>query len=160
MMTPVEIAALPAPNVIARLSVRDVIALTLYGEARGEGPEGRIAVANVLRNRLSRRHLGQTYRGVCLMPFQFSCWLEVGGATNYGVLIDTARLLIGGQASGPVLKECQWIADGLLSDSFVDNTHGATHYLTTNLYATRPPSWAAKARVLAQIGNHVFFRVE
>ena len=157
-MTAAELAALPPQDVIARLNTRDVIALTLFGEARGEGPEGRIAVANVLRNRLETKRFGPTLRTVCLQPHQFSCWITAGGATNFAVLIDTARLIIGGHRPGPVLRECQWIADGLMLDSFVDNTKGATHYLTTHLYATDPPSWAVNQRVLVQISNHVFLR--
>lgn len=159
-MTPIELAAIAPPEVVARLTERDVVALTLFGEARGEDPGGRIAIANVIRNRATTgRFGGPTFRGVCLHPLQFSCWTELGGASNYHVLIDTARLIIAGTAAGPVLRECQWIADGLIANSFVDSVKGATHYLTTSLYATHPPSWAAHARVLVQLGSHVFFRV-
>lgn len=157
-MTPLEIADLAPFDVIARLSERDIIALTLFGEARGEGPDGRIAVANVLRNRVKAGEFGgPSYRGVCLKAAQFSCWNA--SDPNFDILADTGRLLLLDQAHGPVLRECQWIADGLLANRFVDNTHGATHYLTEHLYATTPPSWAAKGRVLARIGAHVFLRV-
>ena len=44
----------------ATLDDAQVIALTLYGEARGEGVEGRIAVANVIRNRLTSGRWGET----------------------------------------------------------------------------------------------------
>ena len=33
----------------------DIMAKTLYGEARGEGKEGQIAVANVIKNRVKKR---------------------------------------------------------------------------------------------------------
>ena len=145
-------------DLISVLSDRDVIALTLWGEARSEGPEGRLAVANVIRNRATAHKFGTTAREVCLWPYQFSCWMQAGGAENFGLVLDTARFLSAGNRPGPLVRECQWIAQGLLTDSFVDNTHGATHYLTASLYAAAPPTWAVSARVLAHIGNHIFLR--
>jgi N-acetylmuramoyl-L-alanine amidase len=112
-----------------------IVALTLYGEARGEGPEGRIAVANVVRNRMlcNRTALGLTLRDVCLRPLQFSCW-NPGDDPNHLLLLDTAKVLSAGDRQlGPVLRECRWVARGLFTGEFVDNTHGATHYLTTAL---------------------------
>jgi Cell wall hydrolyses involved in spore germination len=137
-----------------------IVALTLWGEARGEGPEGRIAVANVIRNRAlcNRAAFGLTVRDVCLKPWQFSCWQSAGGAANFELLMDTATLLADGKAPGPVLRECRWIARGLFTGEFVDNTKGATHYLTSQLYRDAPPAWAVNQRVLAAIGSHVFLR--
>lgn len=136
-----------------------VAALTLYGEARGEGPEGRIAVANVLRNReLARRAgFGLTLRQVCLQPRQFSCWNE--SDPNRALLDSIARQL--GQPDPPigqVLRECLWIADGLVRAQFADNTKGATHYLTTKKFTEDPPAWAVHQAVLAVIGRHMFLR--
>lgn len=128
-----------------------VIGLTLYGEARGEGPEGRIAVANVIRNRAQQRKL--TPRAVCLQPLQFSCWNEHD--PNRDLLLATAAA----PSIGPLVRECRWIAQGLIADAFVDNTHGATHYLTLALLESHPPSWAKGQRVLTTIGHHAFMRV-
>lgn len=145
---------------VDRLTDVQVVAVTLFGEARSEGPEGRIAVANVIRNRVAcqRTSFGLTPREVCLKPKQFSCWIVGGGALNYGVIQDTALLLSRGERPGPVLRECLWIAQGLLDAAFVDSTHGSSHYLTRDLYATRPPTWAINRPLLAHIGNHVFLR--
>lgn len=55
----------------------DILARTIYGEARGEPWEGKIAVAWVVRNRAERGGWwGDTIREVCLKPWQFSCWNE------------------------------------------------------------------------------------
>jgi N-acetylmuramoyl-L-alanine amidase len=145
--------------ILSLLSDDAIVALTLYGEARGEGPEGRIAVANVVRNRMlcNRTALGLTLRDVCLRPLQFSCWNPAD--PNHALLLDTAKLLSDGRTIGPVLRECRWIAHGLFTGEFVDNTHGATHYLTTALLRDRPPTWAVNQRLLATIGNHAFLRV-
>ena len=66
-----------------------LLALTLWGEARGEPVLGKRAVAWVVRNRMSiaeawlerkgRQHplFGDgTVAGVVLRPYQFSCWLK------------------------------------------------------------------------------------
>lgn len=150
---------LPSPVLDALTDVQ-IVALTLFGEARGEGPDGRIAVANVIANRVAaqRTAFGGTAREVCLKPAQFSCWSDAGGPLNHRVLLDTAVALARGEV-GPVLRECLWIADGLLRRQFVDNTHGATHYLTTDLLATAPPAWAQGQTVRARIGAHAFLRV-
>ena len=57
----------------------DIVARTLYGEARGEyakmGIASFIAVANVITNRLTNsKKYGITYADVCLKSRQFSCW--------------------------------------------------------------------------------------
>jgi spore germination cell wall hydrolase CwlJ-like protein len=57
---------------------RDILARTLWGEARGEGLAGQIAVAWTIRNRVNdgkaKSWWGEGYAGVCLKPYQFSCW--------------------------------------------------------------------------------------
>ncbi len=56
------------------MTERDVVALTLYGEVRGEPLEGQLAVASVLLNRKADGRWGQTFTSVCRAPWQFSCW--------------------------------------------------------------------------------------
>ncbi|RYE62086.1 MAG: cell wall hydrolase, partial [Oxalobacteraceae bacterium] len=57
---------------------RDVLARTVWGEARGEGINGMVAVAWTIRNRVEdakdRSWWGEGYSGVCQRPYQFSCW--------------------------------------------------------------------------------------
>src|SRR5688572_17412765 len=60
----------------------DAMARTLYGEARGEPEAGQIAVAWVIRNRVTTDlrgdkkpdWWGEGVQGVCVNPSQFSCW--------------------------------------------------------------------------------------
>jgi hypothetical protein len=149
-------------GIIGKLTDAEVVALTLFGESRSEGPEGRIAVANVILNRVvaQKRAWGLTAREVCLAPLQFSCWDIRGGVLNHGVLLDTALVLARKELVGPLLKECLWIAQGLLDRSFVDSTHGATNYLTNDLYdGSNRPAWARDRPILARIGRHTFLRV-
>ena len=60
----------------------DILARTIYGEARGESISGQEAIASVILNRVAfakrrgRYWWGNTIAGVCLAPWQFSCWNE------------------------------------------------------------------------------------
>lgn len=59
------------------MSGKEILAKTVYGEARGECREGWKWVAWVIKN---RAHLNKSYWGgsrikdVCLHPGQFECW--------------------------------------------------------------------------------------
>lgn len=56
-------------------SALDTLTKTIWGEARGEGREGMIAVAWVILNRASiGGWWGNSIETVCLKPWQFSCW--------------------------------------------------------------------------------------
>ena len=60
----------------------DVLARTIWGEARGEGFAGQVAVGWAIRNRVEADlgndgkpdWWGEGYVGVCKAPWQFSCW--------------------------------------------------------------------------------------
>jgi spore germination cell wall hydrolase CwlJ-like protein len=59
---------------------RDILARTLWGEAREESLAGQIAVASTIRNRVddgkTKSWWGEGYSGVCQKPCQFSCLEE------------------------------------------------------------------------------------
>jgi len=55
----------------------EVLAKTIYGEARGQAVLDRLAVGAVIRERALRPGWwGRGFEGVCLAPYQFSCWNE------------------------------------------------------------------------------------
>ncbi len=140
------------------LTALDYYSLTIFGEARGEPIEGRIAVAAVIRNRLRAGHWGASYEAVCLAPHQFSCWQRVGGHSNYDTLKALEQQIEQGQRpSDPVLTECYAIAQEMVSGRLQDNTTGGTHYMTTALFKAAPPLWAKELTPLCVIGSHVFF---
>lgn len=124
-----------------------VLARTIYGEARGEGSQGMAAVANVVMNRVARPGWwGSTVKGVCLKPWQFSCW-------NAN---DPNRALILSKVPGAgdrVFDEAWRIAGLAIAGKLPDVTGGATHYHTR---AVRP-AWSDPRKQTAAIGAHVFF---
>ena len=48
--------------------------LTVYGEARSENDASKRAIAWIIRNRLTKKRWGDSYRTIVLKPAQFSCW--------------------------------------------------------------------------------------
>ena len=111
------------------LSEAEVVAATVWGEARGESVLGRIGVAHVIRNRMIARR--QTAGQVCLAPLQFSCWWRVGGGQNHTQMLRLMEHFSG--FADPVWRECLWVARGVLSGECLDVTKGADHYVTTVL---------------------------
>lgn len=130
---------------------RLILARTIYGEARGEPPEGAVAVANVVINRLNAGSFGNTVAKVCLKRSQFSCWN----------LNDTNRAKIKDKrphSGDAAFDRCFDVASQAIVGGLADVTGGATHFfaITSNL-----PSWVRKSRnpvVTTTIGKHRFYR--
>lgn len=133
---------------------RDIVAGTIYGESRGETTLGRLAVACVIQNRVKVRYRGaQSWADVCLAPKQFSCWNL--GDPNRQVLLETfaSDRYVESQRD-PLVRECYWIAEGVIGHMITPQIGNCLHYYAT--WLPSPPSWAAEGRVVATIGRHVF----
>ena len=125
---------------------QEIMARTIWGEARGEGAAGMIAVACVILNRAARPGWwGHDVVSVCLKRRQFSCWnaddpnrsklLAVGeDDPQYRLALDVARRALAGELQDP--------------------TGGATHYHVKNIM----PYWARAEEPVATIGNHMFYK--
>lgn len=147
-------------DLIAHLTPQQTVGLTIYGEARNQPFAGRQAIAAVIANRVAAKRVawGLTPEAVCRAPWQFSCWRIEGGAANYGVVLDAARLLVRGEPPGPILRGCLDLGAQTIAGVIPDIVLGATHYLAASLFASNPPSWAKGLTPVCQIGSHVFFR--
>ncbi len=131
---------------------RDVLARTLWGEARGEGFDGMVAVAWSIRNRVSdgkdKSWWGEGYAGVCHAPWQFSCWNQ--NDPNFPYLSGAKPIPAGEFAN------CQRAAAAVIDGTAPDPTGGATHYYATTM--PKAPAWAAKATQTLKLGHHIFFK--
>ena len=142
----------------ATLTPRQALVLTLWGEARGESPNGQIAVAQLIEHRRTLARWGTTWTDVVLARSQFSCWWLFGGASNAEAVYDLADAWLEHPDRMPVDLELQaWVADGLRLFPLL--AKGADHYLTKSLYARTPPSWATSAKVVAAVDSHYFLKV-
>lgn len=135
---------------------RDILARTLWGEARGEGLTGQIAVAWSIRNRVEMDlhddgkpdWWGEGYAGVCQKAWQFSCWNK--NDPNY-------PFLSGAEPIPPSqFAQAREAASIVIDGKQPDPTGGATHYYATTML--KAPDWAAKAKRTLKLGRHIFFR--
>lgn len=146
------------------LTDHDVVALTLWAEGRGEPIEGRIAIACVMRNRVNADlgsdqkpdWWGEGYTGVCRAPWQFSCW-NPGEDANHQRLMNVALMVLHGTPpKDPILTECYWIAEGVISGAIRDRVSTATHYHAASMQPY--PTWSQGATLVGRVGNHLFYR--
>lgn len=130
----------------------DVLARTIFGEARGEPHEGLEAVANVVLNRVSiaqkrgRYWWGNNIIGVCQKPYQFSCWNK--NDPSYQRLINVTDKNI---HFATALR----IARRAIIGALPDRTNGATHYHADYV----SPYWAVGEKPVKTIGRHLFFKL-
>lgn len=139
----------------------DVVARTLWAEARGEGQMGMHAVACIIMNRaaVAKRYYANHGKrhplfgdgglaAVCLAPQQFSCWLRsdpnrvklervTDEDPDFAIAIQIARHAYVGDLE-PIVGRC-------------------THYLTDSLYHSSVcPKWAKTMKIFRVFGRHVF----
>ncbi len=131
----------------------DIVARTLYGEARGEyaqaGPAALIAVANVIVNRLKKgERYGKTLTEVCLKHRQFSCW-------NAG---DPNRPLIQQEdlEKDPLFVLCKNVARKVSQEEWPDLTRGSDHYHALSC----KPSWSRAHKIKLRLGHHIFYKLD
>lgn len=161
-------------EILAALDDRHVLALTGWAEARqvprsvpsDHSPvEEIIAVMVVVRNRRARwsrwRATDDSYKAICLAPKQFSCW-NPGSGPNHDALMALAADIVHpdfafGTAAHPLVKECLYLADGVIAGTLLDRTNGATSYWAPAAMTPpgRMPAWA-RLLLPIQIGDQWF----
>lgn len=154
----------------------NVLAQTIWGEARQEGTKGMLAVGNVIKNRAeaNSRLFGQGIKGVALKPKQFSCWNQgdpnrekLKDILQYDKIISLRKSPTGEpfnewfqkfKDTGEYLEyksylKAKEIAKQILDGTAPDPTKGAVYYHTLDV----KPVWRNKLDQVAQYGNHVFY---
>jgi len=123
-----------------------LLARVAWAEGRGEPEIGRIAIVNVVMNRVKKKGwMGHDVRSVLTKPYQFSCLL----------LSDPNRpKLMAITEKDKIYAGCLAIAAEGLAGTLEDVTGGATSYYAKSIPR---PKWAANADPLITIGNHVFY---
>ena len=112
----------------------------LYWEARGESDKGVVAVAYVILNRTKHPSWPSTVEGVVTQPWQFSYRMENNFQKGFTDKKQYSRIAM--------------VAQKVLAMELKNPIGGATHYHATSIKA---PKWTRKKRVVAVIGNHVFY---
>jgi N-acetylmuramoyl-L-alanine amidase len=126
----------------------DIMARTIYGEARGEKTtKALFAIAHVILNRVEHKNWGETAEEVITQPLQFSCWNKN----------DPNRELIQNVTLEDQGFRKAYRAAIAVMQRTIDPTKGATHYHSVHI---KKPHWAkAKSiRSTGKVGNHVFYK--
>jgi N-acetylmuramoyl-L-alanine amidase len=151
----------------------DILALTAWAEAAGDSQQGgssveeRIAVLSVIRNRVADPSWwGDTFRAVCLKPYQFSCWNDDPHDGNHVRLIAlTLRVQANVATDNPIFEETRYLADGIRRGLLLDRVKGADYYYAPA--AMHPPgsapTWATHNGVvippLVIVGTQHFYQL-
>jgi spore germination cell wall hydrolase CwlJ-like protein len=131
----------------------ELLTILLWGEARGEPDQGKLAVAEVVRNRVHRpAWWGKDWHGVMLKPWQFSCFNSGDPALNS---LDAVRE--GKERALEVWAACfraaafVYHADPWLPEAGI--ARGASHYKRVDVQ----PKWSTGKQPVTVIGQHDFF---
>ena len=112
------------------------LAISLYYEAAGEPFDGKVAVAEVILNRVASPKYPNDICSVVYQPKQFS---YVGAEMAVMDPEDFREILI--------------LADSILSGETEVIGHGATHYHSTKV----DPVWNRQMQYLGNVGAHLFW---
>jgi len=131
----------------AEPSQRDVVAMTILGEARGEGEAGMYGVACVIAQRVINRN--KTAKEVCLQKgkriWQFSCWDERDpNRKKLPTLLKTHQHAAYAKMLATNINNLQ--------HSYVGN---ADHYCHVNTHNY----WTRTSAPIKVIGKHKFFKL-
>jgi N-acetylmuramoyl-L-alanine amidase len=128
----------------------DVLARTLWGEARGCGAAGMRNVSMVIMNRVKHpRWWGHDIVSVCLDPEQFSCWNANDPNLPKLKAVTT---------EDPAFRLALTVAQAAIAGTVTDITKDADSYYAVTMRT--PPAWAARATRTVTDGWHWFCRVE
>ena len=126
------------------------LSLAIYHEARGEPPQGRLAVGRVILNRATSRFYPDTICGVVYQnaarlnrcQFSFACDGKPDQAGNMRAWAAAVRLA--------ERLMCRDICGGMaISADLIRSTHYHATYVR--------PSWSKKLQRTGQIGGHIFY---
>ena len=127
------------------------MALTMWGEGRGEGEAGMRAVGHVIRNRWMAKRHGAFVTDTVSAAWQFSCWNE--GDPNRAAMLNIDGLRAGSEDHRLWLA-AKGLAAEILAGRSEDPTSGALFYHTDSVQ----PAWSVGLAPVARIGGHLFFR--
>lgn len=122
------------------------LGFVLWREARAEPHDGKVALVFSILNRVERpKWWGNDVVSVITKPWQYSSMTDPHDPqlTKY-------------PTNDPAWWECLQVAMDVYDRKISQNpVPGADSYYAVSMPA--PPPWAAKARFVAQVGNHRFY---
>ena len=150
-----------APKFLASVINKTCLASALYHEARGEPIDGQIAVALTIMNRATSSAYPSTICGVVYQnshrynkcQFSYTCDKRSDIPGNLDAYALMQKLSDKVLTMAEKTKEAN--QSGLIGLSpTIANALFATHYHRHDV----APSWSKKLKVVARVGDHVFFK--
>lgn len=134
----------------ARQRARDLrcLAENIYFEARGEPLKGQYAIAEVTMNRLASPHFPDT---ICEVVHD-TRWDRV--RRRLVAHFSWTALELKSTPSGPAWDQAMAVATAVYDDNYTPAIPDALFYHASYVR----PYWASSKRVIAKIGNHIFYR--
>lgn len=133
-----------------------LLAMAIFGEARGQSREAKFAVASVIRNRrvaditFWKHGPGPTdWHRVILHPFAFSSFLK--SDPNAVKMLNPLK-----HERRAVWEDCCIVAEAVFAGEAEDMTHGCDHYFDDSI---RSPKWAAPEKFVTKIDRLNFYRL-
>lgn len=123
----------------------EVLARTIYGEARGGDIEDATAIACVILNRVGYRNWPNNVSDVCLQPMQFSVWNENDAGRP--------RMLRAQRKQNEWFDKCWELAEAAVKGGLRDPTRTSTHYHTRAV----KPRWSKGKTPCYQTQGHLYF---
>jgi len=144
------------PPTIEDLKEIKCLATMVYGEARGETKEGKVAVAYTAVNRA----VNKTVCGVVLAPNQYSIFND-----NPALRLAATSLKVDPRQQN-ILEKAAWkesfeVAHQVIAKNVPDPTNGGTHYIAPKVMKEKGyiyPAWTRQFQLVAVIDNHKFYR--
>jgi N-acetylmuramoyl-L-alanine amidase len=124
------------------------LAENIYFEARGEPVDGQYAVAEVTLNRVRSPHFPKT---ICKVVHD-TRWDPM--RRRFTAHFSWTQMEARGEPWGPAWQEAMAVATAVVDDAHMPRVPDALYYHAT----TVQPYWARPRRVVATIGNHIFYR--
>ena len=117
------------------------IAVAVYLEARGEGPDGMLAVADVIMERVNDSRWPDDPCSVVEQPKQFAFLpferveeiIRAEHDAAWSMALDAARTTMAGEGLGSGATHFHWIGEH--------------------------PYWTKNATMIGRMGNHLFWRI-
>ena len=137
---------------VKQLTDLQCLTANLYFEARGEKPVGKVAVADVTKNRVQSKKYPKSVCSVVFQKHQFS-WVKQQSR-------NSIQKVLNGSVSGfkaadkAAYHRAEEIAEKSLKGLVRVLPESSLHYHATYV----KPSWSRKMQKYATIGSHVFYR--
>ena len=137
------------------------LAMNMYHEARDQGTAGKLAVSAVVLNRVNDSRFPNTICEVVKQGPTRKSWRDPAVSYPIRNKCQFSWYCDGLSDKIPSYDKEVWevslyIARGIYTGRYVDNTFGATHY---HAYYVSP-KWASKFRHTTTIDDHIFYRYD